>query len=148
MNGFLSGAAGALTVILALALAAAVVRRRVRRHFYGTHFGIRRVLRRIGARPEQERLVLAETDALAEELRAVRRDAAALRDDLALLFAAPAIDAASVSSALNARLAGLGRLGSRGAEALARIHAALDTEQRARLASLVREGPRHRCAHA
>lgn len=148
MTAFLSGAAGALAVLLALALCAAVMRRAFRRRFRRGRFGVVRVLRRIGARPDQERLVLAETDALAAELRGLRGDARALRDDLARLLAAPAVDAAAVGAVLDGRLAGVGRARARAAEALARIHAALDGEQRDRLAALVRAGPRHRCAGA
>jgi uncharacterized membrane protein len=110
------------------------------------------VLRRIGATPEQERAVLAETDALAEVLSALRRDAGALRADLAELLAAPSLDAARVGAALDARLGRAAELRTRLAEAVARVHAALGPDQRERLAALVREGPHGRCgrraAHA
>jgi uncharacterized membrane protein len=138
MSPFASGALGALTVLVA----AALVRRAAwRRWRHGGRFGARHVLRRIGATPEQERAVLAETDALAEELGALRRDAGALRADLAELLAAPSLDADRVAAALEARLGRPGELRTRLAERVARIHAALGPDQRARLASLVREGP-------
>jgi Spy/CpxP family protein refolding chaperone len=151
MNAFLSGAAGALAVLLLAGFARRLAWRRWRR---GGRFGARHVLRRIGARPEQERAVLAETDALAEALGALRGDARALREDLAELIAAPAVDAGRVAAALDARLARARELRGRFAESLARIHAVLDPAQRAALAELVRSGParrgcgRFRGAHA
>jgi Spy/CpxP family protein refolding chaperone len=141
MNAFLSGAAGALTVLFLAALVRRALWRRWRR---GGRFGARHVLRRIGARPEQEQAVLAETDALGEALHALRGDAMGLREDLAALIAAPAVDPGRVAAALDARLSRARELRSRFAEALSRIHATLDPEQRARLAELVRSGPRGR----
>jgi uncharacterized membrane protein len=150
MNAFLWGAAGALAI---LSLAALLRRALWRRWRTGGRVGARHVLRRIRARPEQERAVLAETDALAQALQALRGDARALRVDLADLIAAPALDAGRVDAALDARLARLAELRGRFAEAVSRIHALLDPAQRAALAELVRSGPRHaRCgargAHA
>ena len=143
MNAFLSGAAGALAVLFL----AVLVRRALWRRWRGRgRFGARHVLRRIGARPDQEKAVLAETDALAEALAALRGDARALREDLADLIAAPAVDPERVASALDARLQHARELRARFAEAVSRIHAALDPAQRAALAELVRYGPRrHGC---
>ncbi len=144
MTAFLSGAAGALTVLVLAALVRRALWRRWRRG--GGRLGVRHVLRRIGARPEQERAVLAESDALAEALHALRGDARALREDLAGLLAAPAVDAGQVAAALDARLAHARELRTRLAEAISRIHATLDPAQRERLAELVRAGPhRHGC---
>lgn len=145
MSPFVSGALGALTVLVAAGIARRAAWHRWRRG--GRRFGARRVLRRIGATPEQERAVLAETDALAEVLGGLRQDAGALRADLAELLASPALDSARVGAALDARLARAAELRTRLAEAVARIHAALGPEQRARLATLVREGPHRRCGH-
>ncbi len=142
MTPFVSGALGAVTVLF---LAALVRRAAWRRFSHRRPFGARRLLRRIGATPEQERAVLAETDALAEAFSALRHDARALREDLSELLAAPVLDAHRVSAALDARLVRASELRSRLAEALARVHAALGPEQRARLAALVREGPHRRC---
>jgi hypothetical protein len=146
MNSFVSGALGALTVLVG----AAIARRAAWRHFSRRHgrFGARRVLRRIGATPEQEREVLVETDALAEVLGALRTDARGLRADLAELLAQDAVDPARVAAALDARLARASELRTRAAQAFAKVHAALGPEQRARLAALVREGPHGRCGRA
>jgi Spy/CpxP family protein refolding chaperone len=143
MTAFLSGAAGALAVLFLAALVRRALWRRWRR---GGRFGARHVLRRIGARPDQEQAVLAETDALAAALRELRGDAFGLREDLADLIASPALEAGKVGAALDARLAKARELRARFAEALSRIHAILDPAQRARLADLVRSGPRgHGC---
>jgi Spy/CpxP family protein refolding chaperone len=145
VNGFFAGALGALTVLVTAAVARRAAWRRFARH---RRFGARRVLRHIGATPEQERAVLAETDALAEVLRELRGDGRALRGDLADLLAAPALDAAKVTAALEARLARAAEVKRRLAEGIARVHAALGPEQRARLAALVREGPHGGCRRA
>ncbi|HEY6006243.1 MAG TPA: periplasmic heavy metal sensor [Anaeromyxobacter sp.] len=143
MNAFLSGAAGALAVLFLAALVRRALWRRWRR---GGRFGARHVLRRIGARPEQEKAVLSETDALAEALRELRGDALGLREDLAELIASPALDPGKVAAALDARLAKARELRARFADALSRIHATLDPAQRAQLADLLRSGPhRHGC---
>ncbi len=146
MTAFLSGALGALAVLFVLFALRRTAWRRWRRLGPG-RFGAIHVLRRIGARPEQERAVLAETDALAEALRALRSDATLLRADLADLLAAPALDEGRVAAALDARLGRTAELRARFAAAVARIHAALDPAQRAALADLVRTGPgRSRCS--
>jgi uncharacterized membrane protein len=151
MNSFLSGALGALTVLFLAALVRRAAWRRLRRR------GPARLgwlFRRIGTRPEQERAVRAEADALSEAFLAVRGDARALRGDLADLLAAPELDPARVSAALDARLARMDALRARFAEAVARVHATLDPPQREALASMVRFGPhrggcgRMRRAHA
>jgi uncharacterized membrane protein len=143
MTAFLSGALGAAAVLFLAAFA----RRAAWRRWSRAGFGPRRLLRRIGATPEQERAVLAETDQLAELFRALRQDGRALRGELADLLASPALDPSRVVAALDARLGHAGELRARVAEAVARIHAALGPDQRARLAELVRSGPRHRCGH-
>jgi uncharacterized membrane protein len=143
MSPFLSGALGAATVLLL----AGVARRAAWRRLARPRFGARRLLRRIGATPDQERAVLAETDALAEALRSFREDARGLRAELADLLAAPALEPGRVSAALEARLARTGELRARLAESISRIHGALGAEQRARLAELVRSGPHRHCGH-
>ncbi len=141
MTPFLSGALGAVAVLFLAALVRRAVWRRMRRR------GPARLgwlFRRIGARPEQERAVRAEMDALSEAFLALRGDARALRGDLADLLAAPELDPAKVGAALDARLARVEALRGRFAEALARIHAALEPAQREALAAMVRASPHRR----
>ena len=144
MTPFLSGALGALTVLVGAGIARRAAWRRFGRH---RRMGPRFVLRRIGATPEQERAVLAETDALTELLSAMRSDARALRADLADLLTADAIDPARVAAALDKRLSRASELRTRVADAVAHVHAALGPEQRVRLAEMVRHGPRAGCGH-
>jgi Spy/CpxP family protein refolding chaperone len=143
MNSFVSGALGAVTVLFL----AALLRRAAWRRLRGR--GSARLgwlMRRIGARPEQERAIRAEADALSEAFLALRGDVRGLRGDLADLLAAPALDDARVRELLDARLARTEVLRARFAEAIARVHAALDPPQREALAAMVRRGPhRHGC---
>lgn len=139
MTAFLSGAAGALVVLFLSVLLRRALWRRWRG---GAGAGARHVLRRIGARPDQERALLAEVEAVTDLLRALRGDAGALRGDLADLLAGPAAEPARVTAALDARLSKTAELRARFAEAVSRVHAALDPSQREALAELVRFGPR------
>lgn len=143
MSSFLSGALGAFVVLFAAGLVRAAAFRRWRRR--GPAHAAR-LLRRIGATPDQERAVRAELDALSEAFLALRADARPLRGDLADLIVAPALDAARVGETIDARLASAAALRTRVAEAIARVHDVLDPGQRERLAALVRHGPRrHGC---
>ena len=133
MSPFVSGALGAAAFLLL----AGVVRRAVwhrRFHHHGGHrrraFMLRHLFRRLGTRPEQEQVVTAEADAIAAALRDLRQDAAALREDVAALLAAPALDADAVRAALEKRLARAEGLKGRLAEGIARVHAALDPRVR------------------
>ncbi|HSN90876.1 MAG TPA: periplasmic heavy metal sensor [Anaeromyxobacteraceae bacterium] len=151
MTSFLWGALGALS---ALALLVALRRAFWRRHLgrRGPRVGVRFLAARLGARPEQERVLGEEADALAAAISGGRSDLSSVRAELADLLSGPALDAQAVASAIDRRLARLGAVRARAAEALARVHAALDPEQRVRLAEMVRAGPRWRrrrgCVHA
>jgi uncharacterized membrane protein len=148
MSPFVSGVLGAVTVLLVAGLVRrAVWHRRFRGYRRRGPWFLHRVARRLGARPEQEQVFQAEADAVAGELRGLREEARALRAELAELVAAPALDSAAVSRALEARLARLDGVKARLAEALTRVHAALEPAQRAELAAILRRGP-HRFRHA
>jgi hypothetical protein len=150
VTSLLWGALGALAVLV---LAASVRRarwaRRLRRG--GARRGVRFLAARLGAAPEQESVLAAEAEALAEELSRTRADLASVRGELADLLAGPRLEAAQIASAIDARLERLGAVRSRLAQGLARVHSVLEPEQRERLAEMVRSGPhRRRCgpAHA
>ena len=150
MTSFLWGALGALSV---LALLAVVRRAGWRRRFghLGPRAGVRFLAARLGARPDQERVLSEEADALAAAISGARTDLASVRSELADLLSGPTLDAPAVASAIDRRLSRLAAVRARAAEGLARVHAALDPEQRTRLAEMVRSGPgwrRHRRAHA
>lgn len=150
MTSFLWGALGAL---FALALLAALRRSAWRRRMgrRGPRAGARFLAARLGARPDQERVLSEEADALAAAFSDARADLASVRAELADLLSGPSLDASAVGAAIDRRLARLAGVRTRAAEGLARVHAVLDPEQRARLAAMVRAGPsshRHCRAHA
>jgi Spy/CpxP family protein refolding chaperone len=145
MSPFFSGALGAAVVLLLAGLVRrAAWRHRFRRGGRGGPWFLQRLFRRLGTRPEQEKVVSAEASALAGELRALREDGRALRAEVAELLAGPALDAQAVSRALDGRMAKLQALRDRISEALARVHAVLDPHQRAELATLLARGPHGR----
>lgn len=148
MSPFLAGALGALVLLVALRAARRLLWfGRLRRWRAGGPLPLRRVFARLGVRPEQEPALTAEVEALWREAAGLREDGRAAREELAALFSAEALDAAEVSAALDRRLARLDALRARAAEALARVHATLDPDQRARLVALVRHGGHRRHAH-
>lgn len=147
MSPFVSGALGALAVIVALrVLRRALFFGRMRRWRRGGRLPLRHLSRRLGLRPEQEQVLSEEVDALFREGGALRDDWRGSREELAALFSAEALDAAALSAALDRRMAKVGEVRARAEAALARVHAALDPAQRARLAELVLSGG-HRRGH-
>jgi len=153
MSSFAWGALGALAVLFFLgAVRRAFWHRRLRRWRGRGTYALRVLSARLGARPEQERVLSAEARALAVEVHALRDDLFGARSELAELLAGPTLDAAAVAAALERRTEKLGQLRARLADALSRVHAALDPEQRLRLAEVLRHGPRgpsgHRWSHA
>jgi hypothetical protein len=143
MSPLVSGALGALAVlVLAAIVRRGVWRRRFRHRRAGASWLTHRLSLRLGARPEQEQVLAGEAGALAAELRALREDGRALRAEVAQLLSGPTLDAQAISRALEPRLEKLQALRGRIAEALSRVHAALDPAQRAELAALLAHGPR------
>jgi uncharacterized membrane protein len=148
MSPFVSGALGAVTILLLAGLLRRAAWHRRFRRGPGRGWMLRRLFRRLRTRPEQEQVLAAEAEALTAELRAFREDAWSLRTEVADLLAGPALDPATLSAALDARLQKVQALKARLAEGVARIHAALDPAQRAQLATLLRCGPHRFHGHA
>lgn len=145
MSPFVSGALGALAVLVALRLLRrAFLFGRVRRWRRGGRPPLRFLFRRLGTRPEQEQVISTELEALFQEGGALRDDWRGAREELAALFSAEALDAASLSAALDRRMARVSEVRARAEAALARVHAALDPAQRAQLAAMLVRGPRGR----
>jgi len=138
------GVLAALRLLRGLAL-----RRHFRRH--GRSFMARRLLRRIDATPEQERLLLEELEALRATLQGLRQGLLASRQDLARALEAEALDAAALEALLAPSLRRIEEVRTQAARALARLHAALAPAQRLQLAAALRAParfatPRHgRC---
>ena len=145
MSPFVSGALGALALVVALRL----LRRafffgRLRRWRHGGRPPLRFLFRRLGTRPEQEQVISAELETLFQEGGALRDDWRGARAELAALFSAEALDAAALSAALDRRMAKVGEVRARAEAALARVHAALDPAQRTQLAAMLARGPHGR----
>jgi len=150
MSPFLAGALGALTLFLVARLArGAFWFARMRRFRRGGPLPVGRLARRLGLRPEQAAVLSTELETLWREGSAFRQDARGVPSELASLFSAETLDAAAVSAALDGRLARLGALRARAVEALGRLHATLDAEQRAKVVALLQRGPggHGRCSH-
>lgn len=109
-------------------------------------YGLRRALAKLDLGPAQEKVVREEVTQLRALLRAEREGVSAMRADLAGALGAETLDHAAVDAALQRPEAALGRVRAEVGAAIARIHAVLDSEQRARLAKLL-EGGRFGMAH-
>ena len=140
MNAFFAGALGALTVIVVLFLATALVHAAHRRR--RARFHPRRapafLFRGLGAREEQREALAPEADALAEELARLRVDARGLRVEIASLLAAPTFDPAALRGALDRPFTRAGEVRARFEAALARVYATLEPAQRVALAERLR----------
>ncbi len=119
-----------------------------RRHLHrrGRAFMARRLLRRIDATPEQERLFLEELEALRAALGGLREEAWSGRARLAQALEAETVDAQALDAALEATMQRLQELRARAGQAVTRLHAALAPAQRLQLAALLRS-PGHLHAH-
>jgi len=143
MNGILLGVLATITVIAVLSgVRLALHRRRFLRR-RGRGFMARRVLRRLEATPEQERLFLSELEALGQALRDARHGFLASREDLARLLEADVIDPAALGELGTRESARLEAVRERLTAAIARFHASLDGRQRRLLAEMLRSRPAH-----
>jgi hypothetical protein len=147
MSPFISAFLGTLAAVALLGGLAALRMRRWRRWRSRmgsggppTRFLLRGLFQRLGTRPEQEASILADADALAAELGALRADGRALREELSALLEAPSLDRSRLDELFSSRLARLDALRTRAAEAIARLHGQLDEAQRRTLSSLLRRG--------
>lgn len=107
-------------------------------HRRGRGFMARRLLRRIDATPEQERLFLEELEALRGALRGVREGAFASRERIAQVLEAEALDAQALDALFATSLQRLEEVRARAAQSLSRLHAALAPAQRLQLATMLR----------
>ncbi len=144
MNGILVGVLSTLVGLAVLRALFAVARRRHwRRRGGGRGFMTRRLLRRIEAGPEQERLLLEEMEAIAKTLREAREGLFASRDELARLLESDPVDPGALGEFGDRQAARLDALRRRATDGIARFHASLDARQRKLLAEMIRSGGRH-----
>jgi uncharacterized membrane protein len=148
MSPFVSGALGALALIVALRLLRGLLwHRRLHRWRAGGPLPLRRVLAWLGARPEQEAVLTEVAEALRQDAGTLRAEGRAAREALAELFALETLDEPAVAAALKHGIGRLDELSARLAASLARVHATLDAGQRVRVAELLRHGPGHGHRH-
>jgi hypothetical protein len=146
MNTVLTSVLVTLGVLAALRLLRALAfRRHFRRH--GRGFMARRLLRRIDATPEQERLFQEELEALRGQLHGLREALFASRDGLARALESEALDAAAAEALFAPALGRLEEARARAGQSLARLHAALAPAQRLQLATLLRSPAGLRAHH-
>ena len=146
MNTVLTSVLVTLGVLAALRLLRAVVFRR-HLHRHGRGFMARRLLRRIDATPEQERLFMEELESLRGALHGLGDGVSASRLELARAMEAEALDAAALEALFAPSLQRLDEARARATQALARFHAALAPKQRLQLATLLRSPAGLRAHH-
>ncbi len=142
------------TVVLSVVITLAVlgllrlVRRAACRHRRpGSAWMARRLARRLGATPEQERILAAEVESLRLAVAELRGDVLASRDELAQALAGERLDPSALEALAARGMSRVEALKARLGASLARVHAALDARQRQALADLVRRGPHGVRAH-
>jgi len=100
----------------------------------------RRLFEQLDATPAQEKVLLEGAAALREDLAAARTEWEAIRAELATLLGEDSLDRGRLESLLARPAEKLGSARARLADTVASFHAALQGNQRKRLAGLVREG--------
>jgi Spy/CpxP family protein refolding chaperone len=112
--------------------------------FGGGNFGVRRPLRFLAYKLDLDERQVAELAAILDELKIDRAQAAVdhrrSTSALADVVAADSFDAAKAKQATDERVQSTERVQAAVARALAKIHALLQPEQRAKLAYLLRTG--------
>src|SRR5690606_23940953 len=98
-------------------------------------------LARLDLSPAQEKVVRAEVDRLRERAGALREEAKSSRGDMAASVRGDSLDEETLAGMFVRQDDLLRELRGDLAGALGRIHAALDPEQRERLADLIERGP-------
>lgn len=103
--------------------------------------GINMAFDRLDTTPGQEKAILAALDELKDSARAVRSKVASSRGDVAEALRAEHFDAERVHTVVARHAEDFATLGTSMTATLAKIHEALDPEQRKRLARWLDSGP-------
>ncbi len=140
-----------LSVVITLAVLGLL--RLARRAAWRRHRGaapvwvVRRLSRRLGATPAQERVLAEEVEALRVAVSELRGDLFASREELARALGAEQLDPSALDAIAARGASRLDAIRARLAASLSRVHDSLDARQRQLLAEIVRSGPRCRRAH-
>jgi uncharacterized membrane protein len=108
----------------------------------GAGFVMRSVMSRIGARPDQERVIRDAFDELKEAAAPLRSEGRHTRDEIAVALRKPVFDEVLFGEMFARHDGALERLRKALVGALVRTHDTLDERQRQRLADIIAEGPR------
>ncbi|HWA73692.1 MAG TPA: periplasmic heavy metal sensor [Polyangiaceae bacterium] len=106
----------------------------------GRHF-MNAAFERLDTTPGQEKAVVAAIDEFRDSARAVRQKVMASRGDVAAALREERFEPERVRAVLSRNAEEVATLGDAGAQALAKVHEALDPEQRKRLARWIESGP-------
>ncbi len=109
-------------------------------------FALHRALERLDTTPGQEKVIVAALDELTDAARHARSKVVASRGEVAAALRGEHFEAATVDAVLARHAEDVAGLGSAARSALAKIHEALDPEQRKRLAGWIEAGPGFRWA--
>ena len=112
-------------------------------HRRGRGWMLHRIVARLDATPEQERLLRSEVEAIRSALADLREGFSSSRAELADALAGDAVEASAIDALFERELTRAGEVKKAAVAAFARVHAALDARQRRMLAEMVRCGPRH-----
>lgn len=107
------------------------------RRFGRRHFGLYRLFEELDTSPGQEKAIRSALDELGSSLATLRPRLKETRHDVASAFATDDFDPAAVERALEAPLQDVAERRGALVAAIARIHEALDADQRRRLARFV-----------
>jgi Spy/CpxP family protein refolding chaperone len=110
-------------------------------HFHrGRHF-LHAAFERLDTTPGQEKAIVAALDELRDSARATRGKVMASRGEVAAALREDRFEPERVRAVLARNQEELVTLGDNGTQALGKIHEALDSEQRKRLARWLESGP-------
>jgi hypothetical protein len=102
---------------------------------------LRQLFERLDTTPGQEKVIVAAVDEVRTAVREARGEFKLSRDDLAKVMAGDIFDENTVGSTFARQDDALTTVRKAVTGALAKVHDALDSKQRARLAELISEGP-------
>jgi Spy/CpxP family protein refolding chaperone len=108
-----------------------------RRFGWRQRFGLYRVFEELDTSPGQEKAIRSALAELRAAFEALRPQLVETRESLAAALTSEPLDTAALENSLQGRLAEASNVGPALASAVAKIHDALDADQRKRLARLV-----------
>ena len=107
---------------------------------FGRH-GLYRALAHLDTTPGQEKVIVAAVEELKDDASDLRSKVMASRQAIGSAIRGESLDEAALESLVAQHTSDFAAFGARAIAALAKIHEALDPEQRKRLARLIESGP-------